>query len=202
MTVYGDQEALRGRREAFAENSARYASCTITYQTSNSGERVITDPFYFGCIFEVEPTIAYGRNVIQAPDSRHYLYPISNSSVRTWITQRNPTSPTNPFYVGAYLDFNVQINPINFLRTDGSNLSDLEDQLANYTVDSTEWHGVKNSIAEAEEALYLNDHPPTAIINHHITLSQVGIKKLPSSIMDGMYADPVLAAKKVTYGVK
>lgn len=199
MSLYHDQERQRAKREAARENSSRFASQTFTYRSSGSGNRVVQTPFMFDCKFLNEPALSDGHSIVRIPDLKHWRMPVCKVSVVKWVTEVNPTGPTFPFYVGAYLNVNVQIDPINFLRTDGSNLTFLEDQLENYTVNSIEWIGVKKSIAEAQEAIYLNAHPPQAIIDHFITFSEVGMKALPGEILDAMYADPELPARPVKY---
>lgn len=95
-------------------------------------------------------------------------------------------------YTGAYIYIVIAISPVLDVRTDGSNLADLETQLGE-TSDPTQEAKLQNLIAEATEALYLIAHPPSAAVTFSLCFKGVALKGLPQGVMDNLNSDPAAA---------
>lgn len=93
-------------------------------------------------------------------------------------------------YKGAYLYFNLQIDTVQRPRTDGSNLTLLQAQLAQVTPGTYDYEALQANIKEAQEALYLNAHPPTASVTFSLLWMGVALKGLPANVQDKLHADP------------
>lgn len=211
IKILSDQQQAAQNRAAAAENQARSATHSASFTTHGNGYFIDPAPLKFDCVFTVEPAIAHAVSLVKAPNTKHYKYPICNAGVYKWITKSSPgdagkahTDPSaQPHYVGCYVYFVVQCDPLVYPRTDGSNLAALQAQLATEQAkdspNSDIVSALKANIAEAKEALYLNTHPPKVVMNHHLSFSQIALKALPDQVTSALGADPNMSPNSVSY---
>lgn len=96
-------------------------------------------------------------------------------------------------YKGAYLYFVVVVDPLMRPRSDGSDLADLQAQLTHATgPDATK---LQKLIAEAQEALWLNAHPPKPVMNFSLTFFGMALKTVSDTVIDGLHSDPSLTPR-------
>lgn len=93
-------------------------------------------------------------------------------------------------YKGAYMYFVVQIDSIARPRTNGSNLTQLQAQLAQLDVGSADYIATEANIKEAQEALYLTAHPAKADVIFHLMWMGTALKGVPTSVTDELHSDP------------
>lgn len=95
-------ERLRLRDQ---ENSARQASCWLTYTVFGNGEVLVAQPERFHTPFFGEPAVSFGFHLAVAPDLDAYLLPRVTGGVYRWVVEGRDR------YVGMYPFFTVDIDP-------------------------------------------------------------------------------------------
>lgn len=212
-------------RAQIAENSTREAVNRFTHTTTGVGQIVMQQPISFDCVFTEEPSFTSGVALVKSPDPAHYRFPLVTAGVYRWV--KKPQKPKPPseillatfvpgtgqsstppqvedkspqFYTGAYLYFIVRADPTQNVRSDGSNLAQLQQAFTD--ADLAQRAGLTKLIKEAQEALYLNANPPQITIHHHLVFSGNAMKKLSDAVIklaDDMHATP--ADPPVTSGL-
>ena len=95
------QEQRRGQVEAIRENSARYASSYVSYQTTGWGEFLAPDCQRFTTTFVKRPSVAHACSIDgdTLVDGR---FPRITAGVHKWLQN------DQGFYIGAWLFFVVE----------------------------------------------------------------------------------------------
>lgn len=187
-------------RQQQADNRTRQATNIFTYTTTGVGQIVMKQPIMFDCDFIEEPGFTSGVAIVKVPDLTHYRYPLVTAGVYRWVKEpqhketmaqailatgagKSTVEDTTPqFYKGAYLYFLVRVDPNIPVRTDGSNLAYLEEQLTYYDVGTQDYLTVRKLIAEAHESLYLAAHPAKVTLHHHLQFTGIAMKKLSDDV--------------------
>ena len=110
------QEQRRGFLEATRENSARYASAYVSYQTTGWGEFLSPDCQRFTTTFVKRPSVAHSLS-IDGDDLVDTRYPRVTAGVHKWLQDERG------FYIGAWLffvveTFGLQTQPTYVMPTD------------------------------------------------------------------------------------
>jgi hypothetical protein len=100
------QESARRQRKAEKENSARWAVSEHQVKTLGTGNIRQPEPLMFEVKFLQEPQFTSGVALSKHPNPTDWHDPAGDALVRSWV--RDP----NGAYVGAWLSYRVEIDPI------------------------------------------------------------------------------------------
>lgn len=218
------QHNQRAQRAQIAENSARQAFFTVQHQVSGVGFVAMTRPVEFDVTFTHRPAFTHGAFLAKVPDVSHYRYPVCHVGVYKWLTEPTPEararhkqavnavarvgggqgldnssiySEDELLYKGAYLYFHLVIHPAKNVRTDGSNLTALQAQLASAAGANAVILG--KLVAEAKEAQYLIANPPSAQVIFSLVFMGTALKGLSDELEGRLHADPAATPIKPSY---
>lgn len=157
FTIQQAQDADREARQRHAENAAREATSSLTFETSGVGSIVLENYLKFETVFLEKPIITTGIELLNLPDRTIYELPHVTAGVLRWHLdpqwRQANGSYSRSYYLGAYVWARVSCDP-------------LLDEATGLVLD--------------QQAV--DERPPKPRIRHHMTFTGTAYKKLPNNI--------------------
>lgn len=98
-----DARRFHSEQARHQENSARQASCFITYAITGAGETIVNVDETFHTPFFGEPAVQFGCHLAVAPDLDAYYLPRVTGGVFRWVVKGKDR------YVGMFPYFTVDV---------------------------------------------------------------------------------------------
>lgn len=100
------QDQDRSARQRHAENSAREASSSFTFDTEGVGSIIVANPIRFDATFLEKPRVSTGVEIIKLPNRTIYEMPHVTTGVMRWLLDEKK------YYIGAYVWARVWCDPV------------------------------------------------------------------------------------------